>query len=332
MAPEPPPTPVIECVGLAKTYDRRGGHVPALRNLTLTIAPGESFGLLGENGAGKSTLVRLLMGFVFPTAGRLRVLGETDVVRAHAQIGYVHEQPFFEPRFTGREYLTHFAELAGLWGAANTARVDAALAQVKLTTAAADRRVGTYSKGMQQRLAIAQALLTDPQLLILDEPTGGLDPLSQYEIRQLLAELHRAGKTILLCSHYLAEVQALCTVVGILRRGDLICHGAVADLLHLHDVVEIALATSESAAVVAQRLGIAAVVIEARDDTLRIASAAQGSVLAALVQAAIPIRSLNPVTQSLEDVYVQATLSATLSATPTAQLATPATIQSGGAA
>jgi ABC-2 type transport system ATP-binding protein len=298
-----PEEAAIVCVGLTKAYDR--GAV-ALDGVTLTIDRGVAFGLLGENGAGKSTLVRLIMGFIFPTAGRVSVLGEEQMARAHPRIGYTHEHPIFEPRFTGRAYLTYLGELAGLWGATNRARVAAALDQVDLH-AAAGRRIGTYSKGMLQRLAIAQALLTDPELLILDEPTGGLDPRSQWEVRQIVTALRRQGKTILLCSHYLAEVEALCDAVGILHRGRLVQQGAVADLLRAQDAVDIVLAGNEPASAVVARLGLATQVIEVRAHVLRIPAVMQTPVLAALVAATIPIRSLNPVSQTLEDVYIRTT-------------------------
>jgi len=300
------PSPVIECIELTKAYSKR---LIALNNLTLTINEGTSFGLLGENGAGKSTLVRLLMGFIFPTAGQVLVLGEEKVARAHPRIGYVHERPIFETRFTGHAYLTYLGKLSGLWGYANQARVDELLERVNLREAA-NRAIGTYSKGMLQRLAIAQALLTDPDLLILDEPTSGLDPRSQWEVRQIIAALRKQGKTVLLCSHYLAEVEALCDTVGILRRGELLLRGAVADLLHSQDVVEIVLANDQSTSEAVTRLGIAEQVIETRGNLLRIPGKAQPAILTALVNAGIPILSLNPLTETLEEVYVRTTRSA----------------------
>jgi ABC-2 type transport system ATP-binding protein len=260
--------------------------------------------LLGENGAGKSTLVRLLLGFILPTSGTLRVLGEERVRLAHPRVGYLHERPTFEPRFTAREHLSYFAVLAGMRGAVAASRSDELLERVHLTSAAS-KRTGTYSKGMLQRLAIAQALLTAPDLLILDEPTSGLDPLAQWEMRQIIAALHREGKTIFLCSHYLAEVEALCDTVGILRRGRLVRAGAVADLLGSAESVEIALAGDESAGSVVARLGLASFAVEARDDRLRFPAGEQQRVLAALVAANVPIRSLTPLTSSLEDVYVR---------------------------
>src|SRR5205823_5946707 len=161
-----------------------------------------------------------------------------------------------------------------------------------------------------QRLAIAQALMTDPELLILDEPTSGLDPRSQWEIRQILAALRKQGKTVLLCSHYLAEVEMLCDAVGILRRGELILSGTVADLLHAQDVVEIVLANDQRASEVVTRLGIGEQVTEAQGNLLRVAGKAQQAVLVALVSANVAIASLNPVSRTLEDVYVQTTRAA----------------------
>jgi ABC-2 type transport system ATP-binding protein len=302
--------PIIECIELTKAY---GKHV-ALNNLTLTINEGTSFGLLGENGAGKSTLVRLLMGFIFPTSGRVRVLGEEQVARAHTRIGYVHERSIFETRFSGRGYLTYLGKLAGLWDVTNKTRIAEVLEQVNLQEEA-DRSISTYSKGMLQRLAIAQALMTDPALLILDEPTSGLDPRSQWEIRQIIATLRKQSKAVLLCSHYLAEVEALCDSVGILRRGELILSGTVADLLHAQDVVEIVLANDQSATEVAAHLHIAGQVIEAQGNMLRITGNTQANILAALVQANIAIASLNPLSRTLEDVYVQTTRAADNAAT-----------------
>jgi ABC-2 type transport system ATP-binding protein len=297
--------PVIECKELTKAY---GKHI-ALNNLTLAIEEGASYGLLGENGAGKSTLVRLLMGFIFPTSGHVRVLGEERVARAHSRTGYTHERPIFETRFSGHGYLAYLAKLAGLWDAANSSRTHEVLEQVNLQEAA-DRPIGTYSKGMLQRLAIAQALMNDPQLLILDEPTSGLDPRSQWEIRQIVAALRKQGKTVLLCSHYLAEVEALCDTVGILRRGELILSGTVADLLHSQDVVEIVLDHDLSANAVVARLDIGEQVIEAQGNILRIPGKFQATLLARLIDAGIDITSLNPLSRTLEDVYVQSTSAA----------------------
>jgi ABC-2 type transport system ATP-binding protein len=304
-------TTVIECVHLTKAYGERGvtndGPV-ALRDVTLAIPRGACFGLLGENGAGKSTLVKLLLGFLVPTAGTVRVLGQEHVTAAHPGVGYIHERPIFEPRFTGREVLSYLASLAGLRGAANRARCDELLERVALERVA-DRRVGGYSKGMLQRLALAQALLTEPELLILDEPTSGLDPSGQFEVRQIIRTLHAEGKTVLLCSHYLAEVQTLCDSVGILQHGRLARTGTVADLLRVGDTVEIMLGGGEQAQDVVRRLGLTSRVCRADRDTLCVVTAEQQAVLATLVAAEVPIQSLNPRVLTLEEIFVQLMLS-----------------------
>lgn len=295
--------PVVACANLTKVYE--GGTV-ALNELSLEIGQGTSFGLLGENGAGKSTLVRLIMGFILPTRGELRVLGEKKVSLAHPRIGYLHERPYVELRFSGRRYLTYMAQLSGYWDASNRRRVDEALELVGLS-AVGDKKLGSYSKGMLQRLCIAQALLTEPEFLILDEPTAGLDPYSQWEVRQVIKELRQRGKTLLICSHYLAEVEMLCESVGILQKGRLIQRGAVKELLQEADTVEILLGGQISASEIAARLQLGAHVLETEQSLLSIRASAQQAVLAALVQAEIPIQALNPRSRTLEDVYIQAT-------------------------
>ncbi len=294
---------VVTCVGLTKAYQT---GIVALNDLTLTIEPGMSFGLMGENGAGKSTLVRLLMGFIFPTKGQLSVLGETEVRRAHSRIGYLHERPYVELRITARSYLSYLAQLSGLWDAVNRQRVQSVLEQVDLSTAA-DERLATYSKGMLQRLSIAQTLLTDPQLLILDEPTNGLDPYSQWQVRQIIAALRKQGKTILVCSHYLAEVEMLCDTVGILQHGKLVQSGAVTDLVHTQNAVEIVLADGHSASDIVTRLDLAEHIIEMQNNLVRVDAESQGSVLEALVAANVQIHSLNPISRTLEEVYIDIT-------------------------
>ncbi|HEY7415712.1 MAG TPA: ABC transporter ATP-binding protein [Ktedonobacteraceae bacterium] len=315
----------IECVELTKEY---GKGVVALNNVTLKIETGASFGLLGENGAGKSTLVRILMGFIHPTSGRVRILGEEQIMKAHKRIGYIHERPIFETRFTGKAYLQYLGKLAGLWGKENTQRITSVLEMVHLREVA-DRAIGIYSKGMLQRLAIAQALIARPELLILDEPTSGLDPRSQWEVKQIIQVLREQGITILLCSHYLAEIEELCDSVGILRRGQLILSGSVADLLQAQGIVEIVLGSPVPAQEIAQRLQITEEVIESRGNVLHIKDSAQSSVLARLIAENTPIISLNPVSRTLEEVYVHTTQSDNSPQEP--EIKVPTYISGGGA-
>jgi ABC-2 type transport system ATP-binding protein len=294
---------VVTCVGLTKVYQT---GIMALNDFTLSIESGMSFGLMGENVAGKSTLVKLLMGFIFPTSGKLSVFSEVEVRKAHSRIGYLHERPYVEMRFSARNYLTYMAQLSGIWDANNRQRVQSVLERVNLNIAA-DERLATYSKGMLQRLNIAQTLLTDPQLLILDEPTNGLDPYSQWQVRQIIKGLRKQNKTLLICSHYLAEVEMLCDTIGILHHGKLVQSGAVSYLVHTQNVVKIVLPEGHVASNIVMHLGIAECVIEMQNNLIRINAQSQDSVLATLVAANVQIHSLNPISQTLEEVYMNTT-------------------------
>ncbi len=198
------------------------------------------------------------------------------------------------------------AQLIGLARQAATIRVDEVLKIVQLTEAA-DRQTRTYSKGMLQRLAIAQALLGQPELLILDEPSSGLDPRSQWEVRQLILQLRRQGTTLFICSHYLTEVEELCDTVGILRRGRLILNSPIHQLLTTQNMVEITISEANDAEAITKQLDLGTIITTAQGHTLRIHSSDQQYVLAVLVQAEIAIISLNPLYKALEEIYVQTT-------------------------
>jgi ABC-2 type transport system ATP-binding protein len=210
--------------GLRKAYD----SVPVLRGLNLTVAPGQVYGLLGPNGAGKSTLLHLLMGFLRPDAGRIEVLGLAPSA-VHSHVGYLPERLRYHTHCTGREYLHYVGKFGHEHGAGLRSRANTLLALVGLEEAA-ERRMKTYSKGMLQRIGIAQALLSDPELLLIDEPSSGLDPAGQVEMQELLSELRSRGHTIFLCSHQLDEITSLCDRVGILVRGELAAETDLATL------------------------------------------------------------------------------------------------------
>ena len=219
----------ISTAGLGKTY---GGRRPveALKPLDLEIAPGETFGLLGPNGAGKTTLVKLLLGLVRPTSGHATLFGVPIADEgARRVVGYLPEGHRFPPFLTGRQALDLFARMAHVPDAERAARADELLALVRLS-GAAERAVGTYSKGMLQRLGIAQALMNRPRLVILDEPTDGVDPVGRREIRTLIETLRDEGVTVFLNSHLLSEVERVCTRVAILKDGELARMGTVEDL------------------------------------------------------------------------------------------------------
>ncbi len=204
----------------------------ALRNVSFDIGRGEIFGLLGPNGAGKSTLLKLLLGFLNPDGGTVRLFGSSDLTASHARIGYLPEQPRYHSNFTGREYLEFQSRLAGLSGR-DAKTVAARALKTGGLEDAGRRRIRTYSKGMRQRLGLAVAVSaggdTPPELLILDEPASGLAPEGQAAIREVLLECRKQGSTILLCSHQLTEVERICSQVGILRAGRLVALTALHD-------------------------------------------------------------------------------------------------------
>ena len=206
---------VIELDSIQKSYDT----TPVLRGLNLNVAESQVFGLLGPNGAGKSTLIHLMMGFLKPDAGTIQMLGTTPIA-AHREIGYLPERLRYHTHCTGREYLHYIGRFGFERGQTLKDRVSELLTLVDLGEAA-DRRMKTYSKGMLQRIGIAQALISDPKLLLIDEPSSGLDPAGQVEMQDLLRELRSRGHSIFLCSHQLDEINAVCDRVGILVRGQI---------------------------------------------------------------------------------------------------------------
>lgn len=219
---------VLRAEGLTRVFKDFWGRptVTAVDQVSFSLGGGEVVGLLGPNGAGKSTTVKMLLGLLRPTAGTCTVLGQpAGHAATQARVGYLPEESAFWPTLTGRETLDLLAGLT-----ARPSDPAALLARVGLT-AAADRRVGEYSKGMARRLGLAQALLGSPDLLILDEPTSGLDPLGRREVKAMIGELAAAGTTILLSSHLLAEVEDVCDRVLVLLNGRLVAAGGLAELL-----------------------------------------------------------------------------------------------------
>ena len=202
---------------LGRTYRTRG-----IDSLTLELKAGEVFGLLGLNGSGKTTTMKLALGLLRPSRGAISVFGKpADDPRSLGQVGYLPELPYFYPYLTPREVLTYYARLSGLAGGTLKEHVGSALERVGIV-AAADRKMSEFSKGMLQRVGVAQALQHDPQLLVLDEPVSGLDPLAVAEFRELFQRLNDEGKAILLSSHSISEVEKLCHRVGILSEGRLV--------------------------------------------------------------------------------------------------------------
>jgi len=220
------PDLAISTAGLGKTYRGRP-PVEALQPLSLDVAAGETFGLLGPNGAGKTTLVKLLLGLAAPSSGTATLFGR-PIAEAEARrpVGYLPEGHRFPPFLTGRQTLDVFARMSGVPDNERPRRAAELLDLVRLA-GAADRKVGTYSKGMLQRLGIAQALMNRPRLVILDEPTDGVDPVGRREIRTLIETLRDEGVTVFLNSHLLSEVERICTRVAILNGGRMVRLGTV---------------------------------------------------------------------------------------------------------
>ena len=230
-------TPAIEIDGLKKDYavGLRGVLVRAVDALDLRVEANQVFGLLGPNGSGKSTTVKCLLGLIRPTAGTCRILGLPAGHReASRQIGYLPESPTFYRFLKGYELVHFFGKLSGLKGRELREQTEKVLDWVELTDAA-HRRIDTYSKGMLQRLGMAQALVHDPGVLILDEPTSGVDPLGTEAVARIIQRLKAAGKTVLLCSHQLNQVENLCDRVAILFQGKCLLEGAVDELLESPD-------------------------------------------------------------------------------------------------
>jgi ABC-2 type transport system ATP-binding protein len=216
--------PAIETQNLTKDYPHGFLHLKrksSLENLTMQVEDGEVFGFLGPNGAGKSTTIKLLMGIIFPTAGTAQILGKpVSDVRMHQDIGYLPEQPYFYDYLTAAEVLDYFARFHGFSAAERKERVQKVLRKVGLETAG-KIQLRKFSKGMLQRVGLAQAIVHDPQLLILDEPMSGLDPVGRREVRDIILELKNAGKTILFSTHILSDAEALCNRVGVIAGGQL---------------------------------------------------------------------------------------------------------------
>jgi len=231
----PNPASAIEITGLTKDFslNLRGIKLRAVENLTLTVPEGQVFGLLGPNGSGKSTTIKIILGLLEPTAGECKVFGvPSGRVDSRLNVGYLPEAPYFYRYLSGTELVRFYGRICGVPRKRLDERVREVIDWVGLS-GAAHRRVGTYSKGMLQRIGLAQALVHDPRLIILDEPTAGVDPVGSAEISELILKLKTQGKTVLITSHLLAQIEDICDRVAILDRGKLILEGAVDELVGL---------------------------------------------------------------------------------------------------
>jgi ABC-2 type transport system ATP-binding protein len=236
-------TPAISIQNLTKEYPIpfKRERVTAVKDLSLTVEPGQVYGLLGPNGSGKSTTMKIVLGLVSPTTGKTEIFGRDSTdVESREDVGFLPENPYFYKYLTGEETLHFYGKMCGLKGAKLRDRTRELLALVGLEEAA-DRRLGGYSKGMLQRIGLAQAMVQEPHLLVLDEPTAGVDPAGSREIRDLILDFKKRGITVLLCSHLLGQVQEICDRIGILHRGVLVREGRLEDLISIENQTELIL-------------------------------------------------------------------------------------------
>jgi len=291
---------VVETHSLTKRY---GPTIVAVDNLDLNVRRGEVYGFLGPNGAGKTTTLRMLLGLIRPTAGWATVArhrpGDPDGLAA---IGALVESPAFYPYLSGRQNLKVVADYAGL----PQSRIDPGLHEVDLLDRAGDK-FGTYSMGMKQRLGVAAALIKEPELLILDEPTNGLDPQGVVEMRTLIRRLGSGSRTVLLSSHLLSEVEQICDRVGIIRRGQLVAEGTVHELRGTSVLLIRATPADAARRSLERILGAGAVTTVDGQFRLAIDPQRAGDINTALVQAGVRVTELRAGERTLEEVFLTLT-------------------------
>ncbi|WP_341719536.1 ABC transporter ATP-binding protein [Micromonospora sp. FIMYZ51] len=281
-----------------EALSKRYGGKTAVRDLDLIVRPGEVYGFLGPNGAGKTTTLRMLLGLVRPSAGTVRLFGRPPGTGRFADVGALIEGPAFYPYLSGRDNLRVLARYAGV----GTDRVALVLDLVDLADRAGDRYAG-YSLGMKQRLGVAAALLRDPRLLILDEPTNGLDPAGMADMRQLIRRLGASGHTVLVSSHLLGEVEQICDRVGVISRGRLVAEDSVAQLRGATGLW--VLADPLDAAVEHARALVGAEHVRVVDGGLALSVAPERAAWlnTELVAAGVAVRELRPRERDLEQVF-----------------------------
>jgi ABC-type multidrug transport system ATPase subunit len=292
---------VVETAGLTKHY---GNGIVAVQSLDLNVFRGEVYGFLGPNGAGKTTTLRMLLGLIRPTAGRATVAGSSPgSPQSLARVGAIVETPAFYPYLSGYDNLRVIAGLSG----APASRIGAALDQVELTPRA-KHKFSTYSMGMKQRLGVAAALLKEPELLILDEPTNGLDPQGMADMRNLIIQLGQGQRTVLISSHLLNEVELMCTRVGVIQKGKMVAEGTVGELRGAARLTIRAEPVERARALLESEIG-AENVTSLEDGTLslKLDLKRTAEVNRTLVQAGLAVTELKAITQSLEEVFMELT-------------------------
>ncbi|MBP9663520.1 MAG: ABC transporter ATP-binding protein [Pyrinomonadaceae bacterium] len=306
---------VVEINNLSKDYETgflRKKKVRALDGLSLNVRGSQIFGFLGGNGAGKTTTIKLLMGLIFPTEGSAKILG-TDIadVAMHRRIGYCPENPYFYDYLTANELMDYFGRLFGYDAAERKQKADELLTAVGLAEKDRKRQLRKYSKGMLQRVGLAQSLINDPEIVFLDEPMSGLDPVGRREIREMIAGLREKGTTVFMSTHILSDIEALCDEVAILRGGRLAASGNLGELLEQSEgsrVLEITIQGVEADAIREQIEFVAgaAITAEARGAIVRVQDESDiDAILKIIRDAGGHLISIQPVKQSLEELFVR---------------------------
>jgi ABC-2 type transport system ATP-binding protein len=305
---------IVEIDNLSKDYELgfwKKRKVRALDKLSLTVDQGEIFGFLGGNGAGKTTTLKLLMRLTFPTEGSARILGaDINQVSMHQRIGYLPENPYFYDYLTAREFLEYCAQLFGFAAATRKEKATDLLKRVNLDEKRWNTQLRKFSKGMLQRVGLAQALINDPEVVFLDEPMSGLDPIGRREVRDLIASLRKAGKTVFMCSHILSDIEVLCDRVAILKKGKLGHIGRLDDLRQQKakdGLVEIVATATNAERLKAQLLDRERFLITETASGVSICAPQESDVdevLAALRKAEGKLVSVQPMRQSLEELFV----------------------------
>jgi ABC-2 type transport system ATP-binding protein len=307
-------TSVVQIENLTKDYEvgfLRKRKVRALDGLSLTVNQGEIFGFLGANGAGKTTTLKLLMRLIFPSAGSARIL-DHDIadVSMHSRIGYLPENPYFYDYLSALEFLNFCGQIFGFAKSDRNERSKQLLTRVRLEESKWNTQLRKFSKGMLQRVGLAQSLINDPEIVFLDEPMSGLDPIGRREVRDLIAALRQEGKTVFMCSHILSDIEVLCDRVAILKGGRLAHVGYLDELRQQvagRNVVEVVISGIDEAALRPHLASGPDCLLTATPAGLRIELADEkdvDSVIAALRKAGGKLVSVQPLRQSLEELFL----------------------------
>ena len=309
---------VIEINNLSKDYVTgflRKKNVRAVDDLTLAVEGGQIFGFLGGNGAGKTTTIKMLMSLLFPTSGSAMILGrDISDVSMHREIGYCPENPYFYDYLTAFELMNYFGEIFGLSDAKRKDRAAELLTNVGLAEKDWSKQLRKFSKGMLQRVGLAQSLVNDPKIVFLDEPMSGLDPMGRREVRELIAGLRTSGKTVFMSTHILSDVEALCDRVAILRGGKLAATGELNELLaagNERQSFEINASGISRANLNGFSESGAAITDKPTGISIEVGSEGEiDAAIAAIRKSGGKLLSVQPVKQSLEELFVEKTQTA----------------------